>query len=714
MLPLFFTMPWQQNAFTLPKTLLLISLTTIIFAMVIIRKILVKENFNLPAPLKWPLLGMAGVAILATLFSPIKTLSFFGEYWIGEGLLTFLTYLALFFLALQIINDEQKLWKLLQFAYLAGLIMTLFGFLEMWFLTPEGYFNIAQPGMTSTTGFKNYTAAYLSMAIVIGWGMLLKYWTDKRLKILMILAQAILIFGLIFSQGRAGFLGFLLGSGLLGIMLFRKFDLRKLGKVIIITLLITLFILLIFGPQIKLIERFKNTPLSSDPRLLLWSSAIDIFRANPVLGIGFNSYKYFYPRYAPNYGVNVFYNPDAEGFSVWQRLAHNEFLDILSAQGPLGLLAYCWFLILLFRTGYTWFSQKSENERLLPAILLSAVAAYLINQQLGFGNVSYTPLFWVMAASLFLTATPENNELPSPEWSPLLKTQLAGIILIVILVLTYTTRAYLAENHYHQGMMAIAAGYNIEAVRELNSAVRLNRSSNYYQSDLAAAYRLNNELPRAITIYQESLLKNPYDVTQIFNLAMVHKKQGDIAQADSYLQQALALDSYFQEANYSRLNIALNDVQEDLKARKYKKAVADGLQLMDQLNQSSVRIVNLDQNYKGSPYTFKYRDHLLDIFSSKKLLTSLTDPFNIPGNYRTSLKNILKLNSNKLNALELPTGDRKVLSTVADKVLYHKYYTKRRFYLLRFLKQAYLARGLTTQANYCTQLINKLESAYNQ
>ncbi|MCA1601579.1 MAG: O-antigen ligase family protein [Acidobacteria bacterium] len=69
----------------------------------------------------------------------------------------------------------------------------------------------------------------------------------------------------------------------------------------------------------------------------IWRSTWQMFKANPIVGVGMNGYWAAIPAYH-----------EASGTLTPQE-AHNEYLELLSSGGIIGLAIGVWFAVVLFR-----------------------------------------------------------------------------------------------------------------------------------------------------------------------------------------------------------------------------------------------------------------------------------------------------------------------------------------------------------------------------
>lgn len=108
--------------------------------------------------------------------------------------------------------------------------------------------------------------------------------------------------------------------------------------------------------------------VSSEARLSSASQGINIFIKNPVLGVGFDAYRYALNRYE---GLNTTY---------WQTThsgggTDNSFIFVLATTGIVGFIAYIYFLSRIIKLGFL----NIKKNKYLSIILISSVVAVSVD-----------------------------------------------------------------------------------------------------------------------------------------------------------------------------------------------------------------------------------------------------------------------------------------------------------------------------------------------
>ena len=127
-------------------------------------------------------------------------------------------------------------------------------------------------------------------------------------------------------------------------------------------------------------------PASADSRLLIWRISYNMFKDNPVTGIGFGNYSHKYMDYQADFFKD---EGNVEKYSMIAgnvNHAHNEFIQLLVETGIIG---FALFLAIIFYIYYhslsLLFSKKlNKEDALILSGALSAVSSILVIAFFGF------------------------------------------------------------------------------------------------------------------------------------------------------------------------------------------------------------------------------------------------------------------------------------------------------------------------------------------
>ncbi len=326
-------------------------------------------KFRLKKP-QWILSSFIFISLglLSLAFTPVKLNSL--------ELLSSISYLIRFslyiFLGLLIYSDafpnlKKNTYKLLFISAAAlavlGLIQLIF-LPDLRFLANYGwdphYFRTA-----STFLDPNFLGSFLVLALILWYQ---RYAMAKKWYLYL---GVIIYFALMTTFSRGAYLAFLTSFSLLSFL-------NKSLKLFIMTIIFFFSLLLGFYTYQHIVAepRGIDRTQSAQFRESTWQQGVQLFLKAPILGVGFNTYKFALRQY----GLAD------ESFLQSHGSTTNDssFIYILSTTGVLGFISYLFFLFSLVKFGW--------KEKILPAALLGLIA------QSFFANTLFYPplLIWVI------------------------------------------------------------------------------------------------------------------------------------------------------------------------------------------------------------------------------------------------------------------------------------------------------------------------------
>ena len=110
-------------------------------------------------------------------------------------------------------------------------------------------------------------------------------------------------------------------------------DLKKLLAIALIFLVSMAVFINVHPSTVERVETFKNFSMeqSVSERFLIWQSAWEMIKDNPMTGVGFGQFERHYKK--------EYISPDAK--ENWQSHAHNTYLQFWAETGLPGLVIYC-------------------------------------------------------------------------------------------------------------------------------------------------------------------------------------------------------------------------------------------------------------------------------------------------------------------------------------------------------------------------------------
>lgn len=472
--------------------------------------------------------------------------------------IAFIGVLAGFFLLIKTFPTENKILQTIYMSILGGTIVALWGLPSHFGYDPtclqfRGTFDVScwtdafQPKVRifSMLGQPNWLAAYLAilLPIVIAFFVnvpiqLKKTITQDKKTLLLAIGYVLLTIlffaDIIFTQSQSGFIGaigaifvFVIISSLIKLRNDNKTEKKLYIRLVAFVFLILLLTFFFAGSPIEklrvftfqnIIAKMQSTkqttpPKQSQPtgpaleysitsssriRSIVWKGAVDIWKDNPLIGTGVETFAYAYYKYRPR---------DHNLTSEWDYLynkAHNEYLNYLATTGALGLGTYLlmigWFIFLCIKRISNVKHEKNEiGNLILIAGLLAGYAAILITNFFGFSVVMLNLFLFLIPAFVFglnksigqnnaftfpahtATKTATKNE-PLGTYS-MLGITVVGIIALLLLFLLF---------QFREADKAYALGNNFDKVNQyeaatpyLRKAVDLRPGEPVFQDELA-------------------------------------------------------------------------------------------------------------------------------------------------------------------------------------------------------------------------------------
>lgn len=475
----------------------------------------------------------------------------------------FLNWIAVYYLAVTIDEKwrERFIWITIWVGVFASIygLMQFYGIEQIWQKTLTPFAN--RP--VSTFGNPNFLSSYLLLLIPL----LFVYFIFKKESWTVWTSFAFLIIcltGVISTMTRSSWVGTLAAMAMLPLMPIIRETVKKNAKRFQIFAVI-LALCLIFWPKSHLggysplgrLLEIKNVKQSGGygpwhQRIMIWSCCWMMVKDHFLFGKGWGLLELFYPYYQGK----MLYDPIFRNFRTHANNAHNEFLEIWSQTGLIGMGLYVWLWIVLIYYGVKTVRQFSANQpeksMLAWALTASAVGMFVDNF---FGNVSIhfavpAMLVWWQVGLLFsLEKSPRQGfkSISPLEWHILPTEKIsgklaigAGLILFIGGGFWHYCREFQEIRYFNGFKISKTSNFLNQAVAELESAWR------WYPREVNTNYELANAYARmahqsvqaglplqadelrkkALWAYLESLRANSGYDEIFFNLGAVQTQMG--------------------------------------------------------------------------------------------------------------------------------------------------------------------------------------------
>ena len=408
---------------------------------------------------------------------------------------------------------------------------------------------------SSTLGNRTYYAGFLVMLLPLVVTELLRMHNGRGYKITLVAIIPAIIYLLVLTETRSAWVAVVLSGVLFLYLCVRQARTRWL--------LTALLLVVVVGGSFtfpEIIQQRVASLFSADPtssvarRVVIYDGAWQAFVSSPVIGMGIGNFVEFYPAYrSPDYWMSR--SEDVVPH------AHNEFLEILSETGIVGMLAFFWFLFVCFRSIRRSYYAATADSKLLIAGLSCAIVAALIDN---LGNVSLRTvpvamMFWMILGLLIGLA---------PESSREVRIRVPGILrhvnfLPVLVLLAFIawsvlamTDRYVAEKRFLEGIYLQYEKKFDEASMAFRDVLAHNSRHNEARAYLAANLIQAGEY-RAADNVASSLLADAVAYPKVrLLLAISAFESGDTAKTFRMIGEELTLNTspqvYYYGARFSR------------------------------------------------------------------------------------------------------------------------------------------------------------------
>ena len=362
-------------------------------------------------PLVAPVIALAGVYAVSTIFSVTPRVSFWGSYQRLQGTYTTFSYLVVFLAMVGNLRRKEQIDRLITTIVLTSLPVTLYGILQRYQIDPIPWGGDTTRRIAANMGNSIFVAAYLIMVfpltigrIVQSFSAILKsehnLWSQMARGTIYVFTAAVQVMAIYMSASRGPALGWLAGSFFLLLLLSLYWQKRWLTLGIIGSALILAVFLLIFNLPGGPLEGLRDSPAigrfgllldaesnSALVRKYIWQGAADLVAPHEPLEFPDGSKDpYNALRLLIGYGpesmyvaYNPFYVPElaqVERRNASPDRSHNESWDALVITGVSGLLVYLALFSLIFYYGLKWVGIiSSQMQQKLFFLLLAGGGA---------------------------------------------------------------------------------------------------------------------------------------------------------------------------------------------------------------------------------------------------------------------------------------------------------------------------------------------------
>ncbi|HLN97072.1 MAG TPA: O-antigen ligase family protein [Pyrinomonadaceae bacterium] len=317
--------------------------------------------------------------------------------------------LTIYLAAVLVFTDTPKRLRLLvRTIAVFGFFLAIFGLTQS-FTSPDKVYWIRDMPQSQAFGpfiNRHHFAGYMELALALPLGLVLTGAIEKEKKFIYLFAAGLMAIALIMTNSRGGIISLL--AELLFLVATMGLRSRRHGKKrselrqprirsaaikagLALALVVALFggVVLLGGEDA--LTRIVGSVNTDDPttgRAHFWSVTVDIIKTHPWIGTGLGAFGVVYTAYDSRNGM----------YRLEQ--AHNDYLQTLSDGGIIGGVIGLFFIVNLFRMGFTRRDSRDDFRRGVATGAMAGCFAVLVHSFFDF--TLHTPanalLFLVLAA----------------------------------------------------------------------------------------------------------------------------------------------------------------------------------------------------------------------------------------------------------------------------------------------------------------------------
>ena len=308
------------------------------------------------------------VTILFTSPTPIY-LQLFGANGRNTGFILYLVLLIIFTLTYTF-RDFKFYQQLINSLVIAGILNAIYGVLQYLQLDPFNWTNRYNP-VFGFFGNPNFQSAFMGITAASIWALFFGSKSKIRKRALLFFLAGLNFFIIISTDSQQGIIVYVVGLLIVTfIFTFKTPQLKKYSKYIGLGIL--------FFSIIAVLDILQKLPWSSllykasvSERGDLWRAAWGMAVKNPLTGVGFDGYGYFYREYRDLSAITE------RGVGLTSNSAHNVFLDILTNGGFPLLIIYLILMILVLKSAYVGIRSTNDYDQTLTALVASWICYHL-------------------------------------------------------------------------------------------------------------------------------------------------------------------------------------------------------------------------------------------------------------------------------------------------------------------------------------------------
>lgn len=430
----------------------------------------------------------------------------YGAFGRNTGLLCYFA-LGIFYLtSTSFVHLKDVTWSLKALA-ISFFFVTFICIIEILGLNPQGINESIKMSLIGTFGNSNFVSAFMGISGSVSFTLALDFRAALKKRLIYLVALSVSAFLISRTESKQGFV-VLIGGCLFifGIYLYKRYKSKAL--------IISYSFFFSVGAALSVAGLLKMGPLadliyksSVSYRIEYWKAGFEMFKANPITGVGLNSYGDWYRFFRSE---NSLVSP---GVNVFTNTAHNVYIDLAATGGIFLLISYVLIIFLTLKSTYRFILRNKEFDVTFFA-LFGAWVVYLVQASVSIDQIGLAIWGWVLPGLIFsyekidqsrdasVTKSQEKKSTSKLTSNVLSPQAVIGSTLGLILGIVAVAPAIQAD-------FDLRKAYDSTSAQLLINAANQSPQDSIKSASIAAAL-LNNNLPsESLAIAKSGVVNNP-------------------------------------------------------------------------------------------------------------------------------------------------------------------------------------------------------------
>jgi O-antigen ligase len=361
-----------------------------------------------------------------------------------------------------------------------------------------------------------------------------------------------------------------------------KYDLKKIRILAFAMILIMIsgaFLLILYNRNVKSIVDTNFT--GNTQRFVMWKNTASMISDHPLLGVGIGNFNLIYHHYpmpedrymAPSFpgDWNYYYAP---------RQAHNEYLQIFSELGVIGIFLFFIFLGWILKSSISFYG-KNRNDAIFLGLFLSFLGSLII--AFFVFNFQTAPTSYFFIATVVLLLKWMEKEEKTLQVKSICFGRVLGIWILFLFLggtaLFWKPLVRIAFVDYYRRLGQSVLESSLFRKSDSRSIEILKKGFSWNPNDweihflIANAYGDRGLLSQAIEHAKKSFQLNPTHVLTLYNMGLYYERIGNVETALEIYEKVLSKAPDFKMASNRMGYLSLKEGKITEANRYFKKAL---------------------------------------------------------------------------------------------------------------------------------------------